>query len=76
MANNPNQATADSIALIIKRRRKNLKLTQAQLADLAGVSGTFVFDLENGKPTVSLDKTQAVAGALGLELRLEVADLD
>lgn len=76
MANNPRPATADSLALFIKRRRKSLRLTQAELADLAGVSSRFVFDLENGKPSVSLEKTQLVASALGLELRFEVADID
>lgn len=49
-------------------RRKELRLTQQELADLAGVSPRFIHELENGKPTVRLDRLLAVANTLGLEL--------
>jgi HTH-type transcriptional regulator / antitoxin HipB len=60
----------------VRVRRKALRLTQADLALLADVSPRFVFDLEDGKPTVALDKVQAVLEALGLELKVEVAKRD
>lgn len=49
-------------------RRKELHLTQQELADLAGVSVRFIHELENGKSTVRLDRLLAVANTLGLEL--------
>ena len=54
----------------VRARRVELKLRQAELADLAGVSERFVFALENGKVTVQLDKVQAVLSALGLHLEV------
>ncbi|SDL14601.1 type II toxin-antitoxin system Y4mF family antitoxin [Tessaracoccus oleiagri] len=56
----------------VRRRRRELGLTQPQLADLAGVSERFVRALEAGKQSVQLDRVQAVLEALGLELRAEV----
>jgi y4mF family transcriptional regulator len=65
-------ATAE-IATALQARRKSLGVTQAQLADLAGVSPKFVYDLEKGKPSVSLDRVLLVISALGLEFKLELA---
>jgi len=61
----------------VRTRRKELKLRQDQLAELARVSERFVYALENGKPTVQLDKVLAVLNALGLHLELHRgADLE
>lgn len=48
-------------------------VTQAQLADLAGVSPKFVYDLEKGKPSVTLDRVLLVFSALGLSFKLEIS---
>lgn len=56
----------------VRERRKDLRLTQQQLADLAGTSERFVRALERGKPTVQLNHVVAVLDAIGLELRTEV----
>lgn len=56
----------------VRERRKDLRLTQQQLADLSGTSERFVRALERGKPTVQLNHVVAVLDALGLELRAEV----
>lgn len=55
----------------IRRRRLELGLRQDELAALAGVSPRFVHTLEQGKPTVRLDKMLAVLRQLGLDLVLE-----
>lgn len=68
----PSSATT-GIAATLKARRKALGVTQSQLADLAGVSPKFVYDLEKGKPSVSLDRVLLVISALGLQFRLELA---
>jgi y4mF family transcriptional regulator len=62
----------ESIAQLVRLRRKALGLTQTELAELSGVSLRFVFDLENAKPTVAMDRFRLVAKALGLSLSLEV----
>jgi len=56
----------------VRRRRRSLGLKQEELADLAGTSARFVGALENGKPTVRVDKVIAVLDALGLELRADL----
>jgi HTH-type transcriptional regulator / antitoxin HipB len=55
----------------IRRRRLELGLHQDELAALAGVSIRFVHTLEQGKPTLRLDKILAVLGQLGLDLVVE-----
>jgi HTH-type transcriptional regulator/antitoxin HipB len=59
-----------SLASAVRTRRRQLRLDQAGLADLAGVSERFVYALESGKRTVQLDKLLAVLSALGLHLEI------
>jgi hypothetical protein len=47
-----------------------LRLRQDQLAELADCSTRFVHTLENGKPTLQLQKVLDVLAVLGLGLRL------
>lgn len=62
------------IGYVIKDRRAELGMTQAQLAEAAGVSKRCLWSLELGQnPGVQLDKLTAVLGALGLELELTSA---
>jgi HTH-type transcriptional regulator / antitoxin HipB len=51
-------------------RRQDLRLTQGELADLAGVCERFVHAVEAAKMTVQFDKLLAVLSALGLHLEL------
>ncbi len=60
------------LAIDVRARRKDLGLTQVEVAELADVSDRFVMELEQGKPTVRLDKLTAVLEAMGLTLRAEV----
>ena len=60
----------DAFAAAVRSRRRQLRLRQDELADLAGVSERFVYSLENGKQTVQLDKVIAVLAALGMHLEL------
>jgi HTH-type transcriptional regulator/antitoxin HipB len=55
----------------VRGRRLELGLRQDELAALAGVSARFVHTLEQGKPTLRLDKVLAVLAQLGLDLVLE-----
>ena len=56
------------IAKFIKERRNQLKLTQPELAERAGVGLRFVRELEHGKQTVQLDKVNQVLALFGSEL--------
>lgn len=57
-----------NIAEQVRDRRKALRLTQDDLADLASCSPRFIRALEAGKSTVRMDKLLDVLDALGLEL--------
>lgn len=59
--------TAD-IGKAIRSRRKELGYTQAFLASYAGVSTSFLSDLENGKETVQINKLMEVLSLLGMDL--------
>ncbi|MBR0400132.1 MAG: helix-turn-helix transcriptional regulator [Mogibacterium sp.] len=52
----------------IRRRRKELGYTQAFLAEYAGISASFLSDLENGKDTIQLNKLMRVVSLLGMDL--------
>jgi y4mF family transcriptional regulator len=54
----------------IRTARKQLALTQPQLALAAGVGVRFVVELEAGKPTVRLAQVLRVIEALGGEITL------
>lgn len=54
----------------LRAARKQLSLTQSQLALAAGVGVRFIVDLEAGKPTVRLESVLRVLDALGGEIQL------
>ncbi len=49
----------------IKKIRKKLGLTQDQLAEKAGISAHFVYEIERGQKTMSLYTLVDIASALG-----------
>jgi len=57
-----------SISDFIKQKRKQLKLSQPDLAERAGVGLRFVRELEQGKQTVRLDKVNQVLALFGSKL--------
>lgn len=59
-----------SINIQIKKLRKKLGLTQVNFAKRAGVGLRFLRELEEGKPTVRLDKLNQVLDFLGVHLEL------
>jgi len=58
----------------VKAYRKRKNATQVQLAAAANTGARFIGDLENGKPTIQLEKALHVANVLGM--KLEVLDLE
>ncbi len=57
---------------IIKNRRKELRITQNHLAELAGVSANTLYKLERGQGNPSVEVLNKLAEVLGMELTLEV----
>ena len=62
---NPSDPDREDISSFVRARRRSNRLTQAELAELAGVGTRFVSELERGKPTVRLDSVRAVLGVFG-----------
>jgi y4mF family transcriptional regulator len=52
----------------VKQRRKQLGLTQQDLAERAGVGLRFIRDLEQGKSSLRMDKVNEVLALFGHEL--------
>lgn len=57
---------------IIRNRRKELRITQPHLAELANVSTNTLYKLERGQGNPSLDVLNKLAEVLGMELTLDV----
>jgi HTH-type transcriptional regulator/antitoxin HipB len=56
------------LAQLISQTRKQARLTQAELAALAGVGKTVVWDLEHGKRTIRLETLSKVLASLNIDL--------
>jgi y4mF family transcriptional regulator len=56
----------------IKRRRKELGITQPHLAELAGISTNTLYKLERGQSNPSLEVLNKLVEVLGMEIKLEV----
>ncbi len=59
----------------IKSRRKALRVTQPQLADLAGISVNTLYKIEREQANPTLDTLVKIADTLGMEICLRVKDL-
>lgn len=62
--------TTEQLGNALRAGRKQLGLTQPQLALAAGVGVRFIVDLEAGKPTLRLEHVLRVVDALGGGLQL------
>ena len=62
--------TSNEIGAAIRTERKRQGLTQTDLADLCGVSLTFISNLENGKPTAEARESPHRLITLGLDVYL------
>lgn len=50
----------EELAIFVKRKRKQAKLTQEDLAQRAGVGLRFIRELEGNKKTLRMDKVEQV----------------
>jgi len=58
------------LARIIKKHRKAAGLSQLQLAEMAGVGKTVVFDIEKGKETIQLNTLRKILKVLNIHVEL------
>jgi HTH-type transcriptional regulator/antitoxin HipB len=61
---------ADDLTALVRDRRRELGLTQEQLADIIGVHRAFVSQLERGKVSVRFDLLLRLVQALGMDIEL------
>lgn len=59
------------LGTFIKDHRKKAGLTQLELADLAGIGKTTVFDIEKNKETVRFNNLLAVLQVLNIKLEFK-----
>ena len=65
--------TPEDLGRLVKKARKAMGLTQAELALASGTGIRFISDLENGKPTCQIGKTLTVLKTLGIRMTLSLA---
>ncbi len=63
--------TSKDLGLAIREKRKKDGLSLMDAAALCNVGYRFLSDLENGKPTVRLEKVLQVIQMLGLQLEVK-----
>ncbi|MBZ0158518.1 MAG: type II toxin-antitoxin system Y4mF family antitoxin [Alphaproteobacteria bacterium] len=61
------QSVAD-LGNIVRKRRKQMGITQLDLSGITGVGNRFIVDLENGKETIQLGKALSIISWVGIEL--------
>jgi len=62
----------EELIRILKKRRKELGVTQEHLAELSGVGLRTLKALESGKSNPTFKTMSKLADVLGMELKLEV----
>jgi ribosome-binding protein aMBF1 (putative translation factor) len=65
------EATAWFYGEIVRERRRELKMTQTALAEKIGAKQTYIARIEKGEVDIQLSSLLRIAGALGLNLRLQ-----
>jgi HTH-type transcriptional regulator / antitoxin HipB len=66
--------TAASLGDAIRHYRTETGLTQAQLAEAAGLQRSYLSELENGKETEQLKRVFRLLRQLGVRMTLDKAD--
>lgn len=62
--------SSEDLGELVRAHRKAQSATQAEFASLCGVGVRFISDLENGKPTIQLEKVLHVVRCLGLDVAI------
>ena len=60
--------SSTELGVIVRDQRKRLGFRQLDIAGMGNTGNRFIVELENGKPTVQLQKVLEVMDLLGLEI--------
>jgi y4mF family transcriptional regulator len=71
-----NTKSPEQLGSAIRARRRQLKVTQKDLAMTCGTGLRFIIDLEKGKPTCQIGKILQVLQALGLKFQITSPGVD
>lgn len=71
-----NNSNIENLAGLIRRTRKASGLSQSELAELAGIGKTLVFDLEKGHENIQFAKLKKVMKVLNIKMNLTGPLLD
>jgi y4mF family transcriptional regulator len=71
-----NTKSPQQLGAAIRARRRQLNVTQKDLAMTCGTGLRFIIDLEKGKPTCQIGKILQVLQALGLKLQVSIPGVD
>ena len=69
-------AQIQELGEIIRMHRKAARLSRVQLAELAGVGKSVIYDIEKGKESVQLNTLQKILKALNIKIILTSPLLD
>jgi len=61
-------SSVGDLGKIVQQKRKNMGLSQQQLADTTGVGRRFISELESGKPTLEFGRVLRVCQSIGIDL--------
>jgi transcriptional regulator with XRE-family HTH domain len=67
---------SEDIGKTIKERRKSLKITQPDLADLAGISVNTLYKIERGEANPTIDILEKIVEVIGFEIKLEAKKIN
>ena len=68
--------TPKEIGTVVRATRRQMRVTQADLALTSGTGLRFIIDLEKGKPTCRIGKVLSVLQTLGIEASLTTPSLE
>ena len=64
--------TSKEIGKQIKERRKVLRITQPDLAEMAGISINTLYKIEWGQANPTIQMVNKIADIIGMEIKIEV----
>ncbi len=64
------------ISKLVRKMRKHALLTQNELAELAGVGKTLVFDLENGHENIRFENLRKILQVLNIQISFSAPQIE
>jgi len=68
--------TREVLAKLIKERRKQLKVTQIDLAELSDISTRQLSDIETAQASTTIDTLNKICETLGLTIEIKIKGIE